>query len=237
MSIVTRDYQGHAITYQDDGWFNATTAASKWGKRPVDWLALQSTKDYLEALKSLQSDTGKTHITRKGGDVRNPDNVQGTWMHPKLAVRFSQWLDPHFAVWCDAQIDSLIRGKDDWRKLRHQAASSFKVANDILKMVRADQGKATESHHYSNEARLVNWALMGEFKGLDRESLLSTDLALLAHLEERNAVLIGRGLTYEQRKPIVKQYAMDWRMSHAALPSAARSCAATASEAQGVANA
>ena len=35
--------------------------------------------------------------------------------------------------------------------------------------------------------------------------------------EERNAVLIGRGLSYDQRKPIIKQYAMDWRME--------RSCA------------
>jgi len=29
-----------------------------------------------------------------------------------------------------------------------------------------------------------------------------------------NAVLIGRGLQYEQRKPIIKQYAMDWRMAN-----------------------
>ena len=31
----------------------------------------------------------------------------GTWLHPKLAVRFAQWLDPKFAVWCDMQINSL----------------------------------------------------------------------------------------------------------------------------------
>ena len=40
---------------------------------------------------------------------------------------------------------------------------------------------------------------------------------LLAHLEERNAVLLGRGLPYEQRKPMLKQYAMDWRMARTPL--------------------
>jgi hypothetical protein len=30
-------------------------------------------------------------------------------MHPKLAVRFAQWLNVDFAVWCDEQIDAIIR--------------------------------------------------------------------------------------------------------------------------------
>jgi hypothetical protein len=213
VQIITKDYQGQAIAYQDDGWFNATQAAAKWGKRPVDWLALQSTKDYIAALKRHNPSMGKTHIARKGGDVRNPDIAQGTWLNPKLAVAFARWLDADFAVWCDAQIDGLIRGKDDWRKLRHASASSFKVANDILKMVREQQSKDTETHHYTNEARLVNWALTGKFEGLERDQLTSTQLDLLAYLQERNAVLIGRGLQYDERKPIIKQYAMDWRMA------------------------
>ena len=209
MAIVTLDYQGHAIAYQDDGWFNATQAAAKFNKVPHDWMRLPATVEYIDALARKY---GKfPHLKTKRGATG------GTWLHPRLAVRFAQWLDTDFAVWCDEQIDSLLRGKDDWRKLRHQAASSFKVANDILKLVREDAGKATESHHYSNEARLVNWALVGEFKGLDRDALSSIELSLLAHLEERNAVLIGRCLSDDQRKPIIKQYAMDWRMD--------RSCA------------
>lgn len=210
MQLVTKDYQGHAIAYQDDGWFNATQAAAKWGKVPAEWLRLPSTVEYLAALKRHQSDMGKTHITKKG----NSKNFQqGTWLHPKLAVPFARWLDVDFAVWCDAQIDTLIRGKDDWRKLRHQSASSFKVANDILKMVRADKDKETEDKHYMCEAKLVNWVITGEFKGVDRETLSAGQLDLLAHLQERNAVLIGRGLEYQQRKNMLKSYAMDWKMA------------------------
>jgi len=136
MAIVTLDYQGHAIAYQDDGWFNATQAAAKFNKVPHDWMRLPATVEYIDALARKY---GKfPHLKTKRGATG------GTWLHPRLAVRFAQWLDTDFAVWCDEQIDSLLRGKDDWRKLRHQAASSFKVANDILKLVREDAGKATE---------------------------------------------------------------------------------------------
>ena len=206
-ALITRDYAGMALSFQDDGWFNATQAAERFGRRVDHWRENQDTKDYIAALCEVTNTPFSGYLkTKRGGGG-------GTWLHPKLAVHFARWLDPKFAVWCDAQIDNLVRGKDDWRKLRHQSASSFKVANDILKMVRLDQGKDTESHHYSNEARLVNWALAGEFKGLDRDAMSAEDLALLAHLEERNAVLIGRGIAYDQRKPMLKQYAWDWRMA------------------------
>lgn len=198
MELVTRDYQGHAITYQGDGWFNATLAAEKFGRRVDHWLKTNETRDYIAALCEMTNTPEKGYLkTKRGADG-------GTWLHPKLAVRFAQWLDPKFAVWCDTQIDSLIRSKDDWRKLRHQSASSFKVANDILKLVRECNGKDTESHHYSNEARLINWALTGEFKAVDRDALPSDQLDLLAHLQERNAVLIGRDIGYDKRKPLLQ---------------------------------
>jgi len=207
--IVTRDYQGQAIAYQDDGWFNATQAAAKFGKIPHEWQRLPETVAYITALERKY---GKIPYSKSKRGANG-----GTWLHPKLAVRFAQWLDVDFAVWCDEQVDALMRGRDDWRKLRHQSASSFKVANEILRMVRQDGGKATEAHHYANEARLVNWALAGEFKGIDRDSLGAAELTLLAFLEERNAVLIGRGLSYDQRKPMLKQYAMDWRLDRLAI--------------------
>lgn len=199
-------YQGKEVAFREDGWFNATQAASRFGKRPVDWLKLDSTQSYIEALKQHLPEVRKFHFAQKGGS-----DGGGTWLHPKLAVPFARWLDDNFAIWCDVQIDKLMRGKDDWRKLRHEAASSYKVMQQILQMTRADDGKACAPHHYSNEARLVNFALSGEFKGLDREALSTDELTLLARLEERNTVLIGRGLPYDKRKTILEQYAFDER--------------------------
>lgn len=182
--------------------------------RPSLWADNQQAKDLAA---EIAQETGKAGIPalvlQRGG------KAPGTYACRELVYAYAMWISPAFHLKVIRTFDKAVTDVGDWRKLRHQSASSFKVANDILKMVRQEQGKDTESHHYSNEARLVNWALQGQFKGLDRDALSAADLALLCHLEERNAVLIGRGLSYDQRKPMMKQYAMDWRLVHCgALP-------------------
>jgi hypothetical protein len=115
----------------------------------------------------------------------------------------------------------LLKGQHphyDWKRLRHEASSSFKVMNDILATVRAEQGKATVVYHFTNEARLVNWALSGEFKGIDRDALPSHDLDLLAKLELKNATLIGRGVGYPDRKKILESAVLELRLLLPALP-------------------
>ena len=207
MELMTRDYEGHAVTFNGNGWINATTEAAKHNKRVDHWLANQDTKEYMDALCSMTD-------TRKSGYVKTSKatlaNGGGTWLHPKLAVTFARWLDPKFAVWCDVQIDALIRGKDDWMNKRHAIASSTKVQSAMLQEVRQQIGKATKDHHYMNEHKLINNLLTGEYKGLDRESLSTYQLDFLAHFELRNAVLLGMGLTYEQRKGALKAEAMTW---------------------------
>lgn len=208
-SIITRDYQGQAIAYQGDGWFNATQAAAKFGKIPYEWQRLPETAAYVAALERKY---GKIPYSKSKRGANG-----GTWLHPKLAVRFAQWLDVDFAVWCDEQIDALLRGKDDWTRERVRLAAAHSVMSGMLHDKRAEAGKATEAHHYANEARLVNWALCGEFKGLDRDSLSAEDLALLAQLETRNAVLIGRGLDYDQRKHELSRHALALRPAQPAI--------------------
>lgn len=210
-AIITRTYQDHAISYSADGWFNATEAAAKFGRRVDHWLKTEETKSYIAALCEISNTPESGYLKTKRG------SGGGTWLHPKLAVSLARWLDPKFAVWCDMQIDGIIRGKEDWRTLRHTSASTNKMVNAILQMTRAEAGKDTQHFHYANEAKLVNWALCGEFIGLNRENLTSQELDLLAHLEERNAILLSRGLSREQRQPMLKQYAMDWRMQHVRL--------------------
>lgn len=87
----------------------------------------------------------------------------------------------------------------------------------VLQEVRAEDGKETKMYHYANEARLVNWALTGEFCAIDRDTLSSKDLDLLGALEVKDIALIGRGRTYEERKAALKQYVIDWRLKHTSL--------------------
>lgn len=209
-NLVRLEYRGWRVPSTEDGWFNATLIADHFGKRLAFWLKTKETQAYIEAVMRHSNTSKRSDLIRaKRG------NNGGTWLHPRLAVAFARWLDPDFAVWCDIQIEGLLKGHHphfDWKRLRHEASSSFKVMNDILSAVRADQGKATVVHHFTNEARLINWALSGEFKGLDRDALPPHDLDLLAKLELKNATLIGRGVTYHDRKKILESTALESRL-------------------------
>lgn len=209
--FVILKYEGHAITYQQDGWFNATEAAAPFGKRPGDWQKLPSTDNYIGALcRQLRREKISLLKVIRGGRNR-PD---GTWFHPKLAVAFARWLDEDFAVWCDLQIDALIRGNQDWKIQRHAAAASYKVMTMALKETRAEAGKGCSTHHYSNEARLVNFALAGKFEGLNRDAMPVDQLDLLAQLEVRNTLLLAKGVEYEKRKADLLEQAKVWKVAN-----------------------
>lgn len=81
---------------------------------------------------------------------------------------------------------------------------------DVLRMI----GKDSKPHDFSNEHRLVNWALTGEFGPLEESDLTAQQLALLAELRRRNAVLIGRSVEYADRKKMLEQHSKDWLHSH-----------------------
>lgn len=239
-AIIKRNYQDHSISYNDAGWFNATEAAAKFDKEPTAWLRQSDTMSYVAALckskgnsgfvtefnriKGLDSTKSSTRtkllqLVKATGFVKTkagaPENGGGTWLHPKLAVAFARWLDVDFAIWCDEQIDNIVRGKDDWKHSRHIAAASYQALSTILQDVRAQDGKETLPHHYANEARLVNWALTGAFLPIDRTTLSKPDLDLLGHLEIKDISMVARGVPYEQRKAALKLHADDWRSKRA----------------------
>ena len=192
--LITSQYDGQELSFNEQGWFNATQASNRFNKKPNDWLRLP---DFVK--------------TKKGNSKLF---TQGTWLHPKLAVRFAQWLDIDFAIWCDEQIDNLLRGNHpifDKRRLRHQAAATYKAVSAVLKLSREQIGKETRPHHYMNEARLINWAITGQFTGLDRDSLSYDELDLLAELEAQDLILIGSQCTYDQRKTALNLFAQNFK--------------------------
>jgi hypothetical protein len=211
MNLITATYQDRPILFTEAGWFNATEVAAPYGRRPTDWLSLDSTKEYLSVLSEIiRSEESSLLKVKRGGRGKS----DATWFCPDLAVPFARWLDVRFGVWCDQQIKQLLTSQHpafDWKRSRHAAASTNKVMAAVLQQIRERQGKDTAAHHYSNEARLVNFALTGVFCGLDRNSLTQSDLDLLAALEERNAVLIGCGLLYAERKTDLLHFAAERR--------------------------
>ena len=78
-----------------DGYINATAMCKAVGKPLANYRVNQSTKDFLEALSSdIGIPISELIQSLRGG---NPD-LQGTWVHPRVAIHLAQWLSPEFAV-------------------------------------------------------------------------------------------------------------------------------------------
>lgn len=240
MSLISLAYEGHPITIRDDGWFNATQAAQVYDKEPVAWLRQSDTAEYLAALckktgnsgfltefnkiKDLDGDSAKARrllldLVKRSGYVNtkagSPENGGGTWLHPKLAVPFARWLNVDFSIWCDGQIDDIIRGKQDWSRMRHLSVASAKLLAATVKDCRDAEGKETHDVHYMCEHKLVNWLLTGEFKGLNRDHLVGWQLDFIGHFDFRDSMLMARGATYEKRKEQLAAEAAAWKAQNA----------------------
>lgn len=85
---------------------NATLMCQAFGKKPIKWLELDSTKRYLEAVK-VKSDFRTSLIETRRGN--SSDFSQGTWIHEKLILKLAQWLDVEFELWCDEKVAELLK--------------------------------------------------------------------------------------------------------------------------------
>lgn len=104
-NVIPFEYQGQLVRFNTDGWINATEVAKRFGKKPAEWIRLPDTTKYMDAL-ARHLNVGESHLLTSTTKGRSG----GTWLHPRLAVSFARWLDVDFAVWCDTQIDALLRG-------------------------------------------------------------------------------------------------------------------------------
>jgi hypothetical protein len=202
--IIRIDFEGDAVAFNADGWVNATQAAARFGKRPNDCLTLPSTVEYLEAIRR-RSDTRLSGngwvIAKRGG------RDQGTWLHPKLAVKFARWLSVDFEIWCDEKIDDLLRGDaKSWAGARREAAIGHKAVCDAIALNCEAQGKTPQKHHFINEARLINQVITGSFAGRDRDQLSTAELEVVTLAELRDTALICSGMGYAERKANLMGY-------------------------------
>lgn len=135
-NVILLDFEGTQVQFNLDGWINATRAAAQFGKVPNDWLRLASTREYLDKLAARvsASNAGKSRITfvtsRRGNSADS-----GTWIHPRLAVKFARWLSVDFELWVDEQIDALLRGTQSALDTFNRACKKY------------DDGEALASAH------------------------------------------------------------------------------------------
>lgn len=169
-------------------------------KQPADWTKLESAKEFIRAVSNSEDLHGLEVIVSRSG------RYGGTFAHELIAVEYAGWISVKFRIRVNQTFIDYRRGNlpdQDWRRLRHEAASSYKVMSDMLREVRSEQGKTTQPYHYANEAKLINWVITGEYKPVERGQLSMAELDLLAKLEARNAVLLGKGASRELRKELL----------------------------------
>ncbi|MGE8100350.1 KilA-N domain-containing protein [Pseudomonas fluorescens] len=208
--IIPFDYEGQAVRFNADGWINATEAAAQFGKEPAQWLRLPDAIRYLEGLQRTYGEITyvKTSRARK-------DRGGGTWLHPKLAVKFARWLSVDFEIWCDEQVDALLRGESKpWASARREAAIGYRAVCDALALNCEAQGKTPQRHHFINEARLINEVITGAFVGRNRDQLNAGELELVTLAELRDTALIGSGMAYAERKANLLCYVHGLQSKH-----------------------
>jgi KilA-N domain len=109
MKLIEHEVQGNPVQQRDsDGYINATAMCRIAGKLWADYNRLGNTQAFLTA---LQDDMGipisDLVQSMKGGDPR----LQGTWVHPQVAVHLAQWLSPQFAVKVSKWVYDWLTGK------------------------------------------------------------------------------------------------------------------------------
>jgi hypothetical protein len=96
MKLIEHSVQGGPVQQRaSDGYINATAMCRIAGKMWGHYRENASTQAFLDA---LQADIGipisELVLSVRGGDPR----LQGTWVHPRVAVHLAQALSPEFAV-------------------------------------------------------------------------------------------------------------------------------------------
>ena len=106
MNFNIKSYKGRAIRINPDNQYVCLTdMAAANGKHYGHWRDLKGTQEYLDKFSSVIgiAITELLHVVQGG----NPD-LQGTWAHPKIAIRFAQWCNVEFAIQVDFWIDELL---------------------------------------------------------------------------------------------------------------------------------
>ncbi|MBX9477466.1 antA/AntB antirepressor family protein [Yersinia enterocolitica] len=106
-------------------------------------------------------------------------------------------------------------------KARITAASYFKPMCAALDLLRAEQGKTTQHHHYTTEANMLarivlgdmtakQWAQANDVTGEPRDHMSMFQLEHLSYLEQSNITLIELGQGYHQRKAELIRLSQRW---------------------------
>lgn len=108
LPFIPHQVEGQLVVQrQKDGFINATAMCTAAGKRFNDYTRLSATSGFIAEL-STAAGIPVTELIQSftGGDPA----IQGSWVHPQVAVNLAQWLSPKFAVLVSQWVYDWMRG-------------------------------------------------------------------------------------------------------------------------------
>ncbi len=160
-NIILKKYSGVDIPFGkgEQVWLNATEAAKVFGKEAREFFSSKQTHEYMKALAKRhgysEREISRSETTKEIAEkypqfvyvVHGNGNAQkqGTWMSRKLAIRFAQWLDANFAVWCDEQIEELLENAENplaGFAIPQTKAEALRLAADLAEEIEVLKPKA-----------------------------------------------------------------------------------------------
>lgn len=96
LKLIEHQLRGHVIQQRaKDGYINATAMCRAAERLWADYRRLRQTEAFLEAMSDdMGIPISELVQSIKGGEP----HLQGTWVHPDVAINLAQWLSPRFAV-------------------------------------------------------------------------------------------------------------------------------------------
>ncbi|OIN07927.1 KilA-N domain-containing protein [Oceanisphaera psychrotolerans] len=203
-NLIYREYQGQTFTFREDGYFNMTKAAATFGKEAKEFLRLPSTIQYMEAMENV----GFSHLY----EIKRGRNG-GTWGHPKLAVFFARWLDPKFAVFCDAVIDDILNKKAELNITKPEQSMTMQVPQSFPEALRlaaelAEQAAKLEAENkeMSDELNLVT---LDEYRALTHRYFDRSYTMRLAFMAKKLLEEVGITVESQHRVYMTKEGPVD----------------------------
>ena len=116
LALIPHTYQGQIVRLRSrDGYVNATAMCMAAGKQFGHYNENDRTEAFIRELSAeIGIPISDLIQSSKGG---NPA-LQGTWVHPQVAIHLAQWLSPKFAVsvtqWVYEWLSGLSPANDAW---------------------------------------------------------------------------------------------------------------------------
>lgn len=141
MSIISRKIDGMPVEQRrKDGYINATQLCKIHNTRtgenkiPADWLQTKTAKSALNKL-SVTTNIVVVKLVEKIEGKKG-----GTWIHPRLAVRFTMWLDDDFSLLVEDLVQQWMTQSaaqkavlSPWGKVRLEGKETRREFTDAIK--------------------------------------------------------------------------------------------------------